>query len=74
MTIDKRLRSMEEKYQTNLKSIWNVLSITESAIFDHLKEEKEEKKQARLDKSSAESEATEPERKSFFGGIFKMNK
>jgi hypothetical protein len=36
-SIDKRLRSMEDKYETNLKSIWNVLSITESAIFDHLK-------------------------------------
>ena len=29
---------MEDKYETNLKSIWNVLSITESALFDHLKQ------------------------------------
>jgi hypothetical protein len=36
--VDKRLKNMEDKYETNLKSIWNVLSITESAIFDHLKD------------------------------------
>jgi hypothetical protein len=41
--IDKRLKGMEDKYETNLNSIWNVLSITESAIFDHLKETKERK-------------------------------
>ena len=28
LSLDKRLRNMEEKYETNLKSIWNVLSIT----------------------------------------------
>lgn len=34
---------MEDKYETNLNSIWNVLSITEGAIFDHLKETKEKR-------------------------------
>lgn len=41
--VDKRLKAMEDKYETNLNSIWNVLSITEGAIFDHLKETKERK-------------------------------
>lgn len=31
------MRSMEDKYETNLKSIWNVLSMTEGALHDHLK-------------------------------------
>ena len=44
ITIDRRMKSMEEKYETNLKSIWNVLSITESAIFDHLKDSKSKNK------------------------------
>ena len=52
--VDKRLRSMEDKYETNLKSLWNVLSITESAIFDHLKEVKP--KGGCLDTSLAQSE------------------
>jgi hypothetical protein len=41
--IDRRLKGMEDKYETNLNSIWNVLSITEGAIFDHLKETREKK-------------------------------
>jgi hypothetical protein len=35
--LEGRVKSMEDKYETNLKSIWNVLSITEGALFDHLK-------------------------------------
>ncbi len=28
LTMDKRLKGMQDKYETNLNSIWNVLSIT----------------------------------------------
>ena len=27
---------MEDKYETSLKSIWNVLSITEGKVHDHI--------------------------------------
>jgi len=35
---------MEDKYETNLKSIWNVLSMTEGAVFDFINKEKEKEK------------------------------
>lgn len=31
---------MEEKYETNFKSLWNVMSMTEAVVFDNLRENK----------------------------------
>lgn len=62
---------MEDKYETNLNSIWNVLSITESAIFDHLKETKErrckEKEPMRPNDLNESGEKGEKEKGSILG-------
>lgn len=39
--IQKKVRALEDRYETNFKSLWNVLSMTESAVFDHIKENKQ---------------------------------
>lgn len=38
--IQKKIRAMEDRYETNFKSLWNVLSMTEAVVFDHIKENK----------------------------------
>lgn len=38
--LQRKVKAMEEKYETNFKSLWNVLSMTESAMFDYIKENK----------------------------------
>lgn len=35
--ISKKVKSMEDRYQTNFKSLWNVLSMTEEAVFEHIR-------------------------------------
>ena len=35
--IQKKVRALEDRYETNFKSLWNVLSMTEAAVFDHIK-------------------------------------
>jgi hypothetical protein len=43
--LQKKVKNMEEKYETNFKSLWNVLSMTEGAIFDFIKDSKGKEKQ-----------------------------
>ena len=31
--ITKKVKSLEDRYETNFKSLWNVLSMTEAAVF-----------------------------------------
>lgn len=38
--LQRKVKAMEEKYETNFKYLWNVLSMTESAMFDYIKESK----------------------------------
>jgi hypothetical protein len=38
--LQQKIRSMEDKYEAGFKSLWNVMSMTESALFDHIKEHK----------------------------------
>lgn len=39
--LQKKVRALEDRYETNFKSLWNVLSMTEAAVFDHIKENKQ---------------------------------
>ena len=52
-SIQAKMRSMEDKYESGFKSLWNVLSMTEEAFFAHLKQHKQmkEKEQAMVAKS-----------------------
>ena len=34
--LEQRLKTMNDKYETSLKSIWSVFGITKDALFDHL--------------------------------------
>ena len=44
---------MEDKYESGFKSLWNVLSMTEEAFFDHIKEHKQAReKENSLDSST----------------------
>lgn len=36
--IQKKVKGLEDRYETNFKSLWNVLSMTEAAVFEHIKE------------------------------------
>lgn len=38
--IQRKIKTMEDKYETNFKSLWNVLSMTESAVFDYIRDNK----------------------------------
>ena len=38
--IQSKVKAMEEKYEAGFRSLWNVMSMTESAFFDHMKEHK----------------------------------
>jgi RNAse (barnase) inhibitor barstar len=43
--IQKKVKGLEDRYETNFKSLWNVLSMTEAVVFDHIKENKQSKAQ-----------------------------
>ena len=53
------MRSMEDKYETGFKSLWNVLSMTEEAFFDHLKEHKQQIKEQEIAMSLTKSQSKE---------------
>ena len=36
--MQKKMKGLEDRYETNFKSLWNVLSMTEAAVFEHIKE------------------------------------
>ena len=51
-----KMRAMEDKYESGFKSLWNVLSMTESAFFDHIKEYKQNRdKENSVDSSTKSS-------------------
>jgi hypothetical protein len=70
-SLERRLKTMEDKYETNLKSIWNVLSITEGAVFDHLKQCRQQEKAE--EKGSEGKERGETEERRLFG-LFRVGR
>lgn len=47
--LHKKVKAMEEKYETNFKSLWNVLSMTESAVFEYIRDTKLREKEKAKD-------------------------
>ena len=41
--MQKKMKGLEDRYETNFKSLWNVLSMTEAAVFEHIKENRQKR-------------------------------
>ena len=55
--MEKKIGKFEDKFETNMKSVWNVISMTEAVVFDHLKNEKTQSKEdKRSDKTPIQLE------------------